>query len=303
MVGNSARIRRSRCLTWDDRWLSRAITPEGEADRAQQHRRQHPAVAAERAEQAYAAAAPKPTSPHTTCSTRNSWTVLSRPARSSRRRTDVAPPRTASTPRPPSAGTVRTRRRVPTRSPRARCAGREGGRPAGGRGRTAGTASWGLRITSTRETTSSSPPAASAPSRAPHNVRLTAGSAARRAAGRSASSASRPPRRARRRPPGPPRPPARRSDGSSDWNDMISSTSQGRRPPAGAVDGPGLSRLHLRAGAGVVAQVARQVAQQPAELAAADLAGDPGASTTVADRVGQLVLQPVEALAEPPVTW
>jgi hypothetical protein len=68
---------------------------------------------------------------------------------------------------------------------------------------------------------------------------------------------------------------------------------------SGAVDGPGLPRLHLRTGAGVVAQVARQVAQQPAELAAADLTSDPETlDHAVADRVGQLVLQPVETLAE-----
>ena len=67
------------------------------------------------------------------------------------------------------------------------------------------------------------------------------------------------------------------------------------------VDGPGLARLHLRAGAGVVAEVAGQVAQQPAELAATDLAGDPQAlDHPVADGVGQPGLEPVEGLAEPP---
>ena len=39
----------------------------------------------------------KAASPHSTCSMRSSWTVLSNPARSSRRRTDVAPPSTRST--------------------------------------------------------------------------------------------------------------------------------------------------------------------------------------------------------------
>ena len=62
---------------------------------------------------------------------------------------------------------------------------------------------------------------------------------------------------------------------------------RGDREP-GAVDRPGLAGLELGAGAGVVAQVAGQVAQQPPELAAADLAGDPQPlDDPVADRVGQ----------------
>ncbi len=44
-----------------------------------------------------AAAAAKPTTPQSTCSMRNSCTVLSMFARSRRRRTDVAPPSTRST--------------------------------------------------------------------------------------------------------------------------------------------------------------------------------------------------------------
>ena len=49
------------------------------------------------------------TSPQTTCSTRKSWTLMERFARSRRRRTDAVPPRTRSSPRPPTAGGARTR--------------------------------------------------------------------------------------------------------------------------------------------------------------------------------------------------
>ena len=69
---------------------------------------------------------------------------------------------------------------------------------------------------------------------------------------------------------------------------------------AGAVDGPGLSRLELGAGAGVVAQEPGEVAQQPPEVTAADLAGDAQAlDDPVADRVGEALLEAVEALPEP----
>ena len=66
-----------------------------------------------------------------------------------------------------------------------------------------------------------------------------------------------------------------------------------------AVDGPRLASLHLGAGTGFLAQVAGEVAQQPAELSASDLAGDPETlHDAVADRVCQPLLEPVEAVVE-----
>jgi len=51
----------------------------------------------------------------------------------------------------------------------------------------------------------------------------------------------------------------------------------------------------------VIAEEARQGAQHPAELAAADLPGQPQRlDDPVGGRVGQLVLEPVQGGAEPP---
>ena len=62
-----------------------------------------------------------------------------------------------------------------------------------------------------------------------------------------------------------------------------------------------LPGLELGPGAGVLAQEARQGAQQVAEVGAADLAGDAQAlDEPVADGVAQPVLEPVEAVVEAP---
>ncbi len=67
----------------------------------------------------------------------------------------------------------------------------------------------------------------------------------------------------------------------------------------GAVHRPRLPGLHLGAGARLVAQVSREVAQQPPELATAHLARDPQPlDHTVTDRVGEAGLEPVEGLTE-----
>ena len=89
---------------------------------------------------------------------------------------------------------------------------------------------------------------------------------------------------------------------TSGWKHMRSSTSQGAATASRArVDRPALPRLELGPGAGVVAQVAGEVAQQPAEVAAAHLAGDPEPlDHAVADRVGQPFLEQVEGVLEPP---
>lgn len=81
---------------------------------------------------------------------------------------------------------------------------------------------------------------------------------------------------------------------------MKSSTSQGA---ATASRAPFTVQacLELRACPGLVAQVAGEVAQRPAELAAAHLAGDPQPlDHTVPGRVGEPVLEPIQAVAEPP---
>lgn len=69
----------------------------------------------------------------------------------------------------------------------------------------------------------------------------------------------------------------------------------------GRVDGPRLAGLELGPCARVLAQEAGEGAQlEEAEVAPADLAGDPQAlDETVADGVGQPVLEPVEAVGEP----
>ena len=67
-----------------------------------------------------------------------------------------------------------------------------------------------------------------------------------------------------------------------------------------AVDRPRLAGLELGAGAEVVTEVAGEVAQQSPELAAADLTRDPQAlDHPVADRVGEAILEPVQAVSEP----
>ena len=70
-----------------------------------------------------AAATPKPTSPHSTCSTRKSCTVIGRLARSSRRRIDALPPSTRSreSAAEPSTG-PNTARNAPVRAGRRRAA-------------------------------------------------------------------------------------------------------------------------------------------------------------------------------------
>ena len=188
-------------------------------------------------------------------------------------------------PKTPAAAEVGEDERDPQR--------RACGRPAAGRGRraapgprAAGAGSPGSRGDDQQQPGGERRPRATAP----HAPRLTTGSVARWAAGRSASSAGRRPRR-RPAPTTSTSTPARRGVAVDDLG--LEGHEQQHQPrrrdgEPGAVDRPGLARLHLRAGAGVVAQVARQVAQQPAELAAADLAGDPQAlDDPVADRVGQ----------------
>ena len=91
MVGNSARIRRSRVRTWLVRWLSRASTPADERDRADEQ----PELSAEPGRVSIRSSAvrrgdrearPAPTAP-ARCGTRGRSCRC--PARSSRRRTEV----------------------------------------------------------------------------------------------------------------------------------------------------------------------------------------------------------------------
>ena len=66
------------------------------------------------------------------------------------------------------------------------------------------------------------------------------------------------------------------------------------------VDRPALAGLELGAGAGVLAEERRQGTEQPAEVAATDLAGHADRlDDAVADRVGERRLEPVDGLVEP----
>ena len=131
-VGNSARMRRSRSVTWAVSRFSRRSTPDANAT-AQSTSNGTVRPGARRATSTdSAAAAPKPTSPHSTCSTRKSWTVIGRPARSRRRRIEVLPPSTRSSvwAADPSTG-PKTARNAPVCA-----AGAAIGRSACGRSRT-----------------------------------------------------------------------------------------------------------------------------------------------------------------------
>ena len=83
---------------------------------------------------------------------------------------------------------------------------------------------------------------------------------------------------------------------TSGWKHISSSTSQGAATASRAPLTVQACRASSSdAGARVVAQEAGQAAQQPAEVAAADLAGDPQPlDDPVADGVGQPLLEPVE---------
>ena len=95
-VGNSARIRRSRSVTWAVSRFSRSSTPSTNAtahstSSGTVRPGERSATSSENA-----AVAPNPTSPHSTCSTRKSWTLIVRLARSIRRRIEALPPSTRS---------------------------------------------------------------------------------------------------------------------------------------------------------------------------------------------------------------
>ena len=97
MVGNSVSTWRSRFFTCVLSRLSRANTPNASPRTQKTTAEPTPPTPPSARTRLIAAAAAKPTSPQTTCSMRNSCTVRSSPARSSRRRTEALPPSTRST--------------------------------------------------------------------------------------------------------------------------------------------------------------------------------------------------------------
>ena len=161
----------------------------------------------------------------------------------------------------------------------------------------------GRRNGGVARTAISSPAAASPPSRPPTATRFTAGPAGPRAAGRCGSSAGRRRTRAPR-----PADEDHRAGRAVVGAQRLALGREQQQDQPGRRDGhprrvhrPGLPGHEFRAGAGVVAQERRQRGQQPAEIRAADLAGDPQRlDDPVADGIGERVLQPVQAVVEPP---
>ena len=245
----------------------------------------------------------KPPRPHITCWTRNSCTVESRLARSSRRRTDTDPPSTRSTPSAPPAAADRRRRRPPTPAPSRRPERRRAAEPrhvADVRqhaGAQLGSPDRRDARGDDQQTRSGSRADQGSPQHRRHDrIRRSTGNRPIRIISRYATT---------------------QIDGSGGQDDDAAGRrvavdhlglerhEQQHQPwrrdrEASAVDRPGLARLELRAGARVVSQIAGEVAEQPAELAATDLARHPETlDHPVPDRVGEPGLQPVEALAEP----
>src|SRR4051794_25250653 len=273
------------------------------------------------------AAPSSPRPPQMTCSMRKSSTVASPPSASSRRRTAARPPSTRSTSRAPSPTTGPKMRRTAVSRPVSVAVPRS--RDGGGVSCTYGAS----RSTSRTErnggakvSTSTMPTAATSPSSMPRTPALT--TTPRRSAARSLRSSLAGARCDAHslehpdvlgQPPDPQHEPVgqhahraaaeqqrrpgrgvvggqrRRLGGEQEEHDP----GRGHRQP-GRRDDPALAGLQLGAGPGVLAEEGGERAQHPAEVAAADLPGDPqGLDDAVADRVGEVVLEPVQTRAEP----